>query len=227
MAPQGVSGALARTIYPYQALHRLAVRRFLDRGGATAWTQILVQLHYATSMTSPLLLNAADRARHLGGTHHERFALWCVEHAEEEEPHGDWMLDDLVGAGLDRKAIKHGVPNQNVLKLIGSQFMIAQSNHPMGILGYFFAGECHPGTVAGIEWMADKYGMNRSALKTVIFHADEDVAHAREIVDLMGTTSPEDYEHIATSALLYINGWTAYYREALGTLDLSPAIASV
>jgi hypothetical protein len=218
MSPTNVSDELAGVLFPFQALHRMAVRRFLDAGGSSAWTEILVQLHYATSMSAPLLLNAAERARSIGDSRHQTFVTWCEEHAEEEAPHGAWILDDLETIGLSKETVERGLAHDTVLKLIGSQFMIARSNHPMAILGYVYASECHPGTVAGIEDMADRYDMAKSALKTIFFHADEDVEHAREIRRMLELTQPHEFEHVKTSALLYLNGWTAFYREALGSV---------
>lgn len=227
MAPDRVRDELASVIFPFQALHRLAVRRFLDAGGSSAWTQVLVQLHYATKMTAPLLRNAAERASEIGGDRHTEFRSWCIEHAEEEAPHGAWMLDDLESIGIRRDRVERGVPHDAVLKLIGSQFMIARSNYPMGILGYFYAAECHPGTVQGIDRMADKYGMAKSALKTILFHADEDIEHAREIVAMIDLATHDDFEHMKQSALLYLNGWTAFYRELLSASGGMSPSASV
>lgn len=201
------------SLYPYYALHRMWLRRAMESGGRAAWVAILGQLYYASRATAPLLLLARERALEVGGRDHIRFAQWCEEHAEEEKDHGDWLLADLATVGEDTKAISSGLAEIEVLELIGTQFMIAHSAEPSGILGYFFVGECHPSDPDLILNTAQRFGLPRSALETVLFHATEDQEHQREVMDQIAAFgSSLQRAAFERSAVAYLSGWTKYFQ---------------
>lgn len=206
-------GQIDQELYPYYALHRTWLKRVMEGGGREAWIAILEQVYHASRATAPLLLVAREKALEFGGADHARFADWCAEHAEEEKDHGDWLLADLETIGVDIDRVASGLAHDAVLELIGSQFMIAHSAHPTGVLGYFFVGECHPSDPALIRSTAERLGLPESALRTVLFHASEDQEHQREVLEQMATfTSEGQTAAFLRSASAYLVGWTRYFQ---------------
>jgi hypothetical protein len=200
-------------LWPYYALHRLWWRRVLDRRGVAGWLATMEQLYHASGATSSLLLTAARRAGELGAGHRP-FVEWCEEHAAEEVDHASWLLDDLVTAGVDGDRLAASLPDPQLLRLIGAQYMLAGSVEPTGILGFFFVGECHPTTTDHLVGQAQRFGLPQTAVRTLVFHATEDVEHSADVLAMIRRYSGERQQAaMRLSATEYLAGWTRFFQE--------------
>src|SRR3546814_20277019 len=110
----------------------------------------MMELHQAIRMTSPLLVAAANRADELG-PRYRSFGSWAREHAAEETDHEKWLAEDLGTIGVDRQELEQRLPHPQIASLLGTQFLLATSEHPAAILGYFYFAECHAADPAGLE----------------------------------------------------------------------------
>jgi hypothetical protein len=213
---------LQELLWPYYAVHRISWRRLLDGAGVTGWTITMRQLYHTMAASRPLLDLAGMRATQLGRDY-QSFIDWCSSHAAEEEPHADWLLEDLETIGIQGEQVKESVAHPDVLALIGAQFAIAQSRQPTGILGYLFIAECHPVDPERLKAFAVERGLPSQAMNTLLFHAVEDREHMKEIIALIDHYADNTIARRAmeASAVAYLTGWTRFFGSVLATCKLA------
>lgn len=208
-----VGRELDAALKPRLLLHKAWWRKLYRQGGRDAWIALMVELHQAIRATTPLLAAAGAVASSLGPSHVD-FAVWCKEHAVEEDDHDEWLRDDLVTIGVDPLELEARPPTPAVAEIIGTQFLWATSQQPEALLGYFYVAECHPADPASLERIRVEMGLPESAMRTLQFHAAEDLEHQREVFALLGQYGSSDASRTAmlSSALSFVTGWTKVYQ---------------
>jgi Iron-containing redox enzyme len=211
--PESPIDQLERLIIPYYVLHQALWERMIVTAGADGWRAVAAQHYYVMKAAVPLLEFAAGQAR-AKGPGYDPFVHWCLCHAEEEHEHPLWFLEDLVAIGCDQQQIVCAVPEDEILDLLGAQFALAATAEPAAILGFFFTMEAHPSDAASIVALSDRLGIPKEGLRTILFHAEEDLEHAAVIRDMV-----ERYGHggafpaMCRSAVRSLAGWTRlFYR---------------
>lgn len=221
MTENGAIEDLEGTLRPWLLVHKAWWRRTYSAYGQRAWLEVMCELYQAIRSTAPLLLTAADTADQLS-PEYRAFAHWCREHATEETDHEKWLLDDLSSVGVDTLALSRRTPSQEIAQFIGTQFLLATSNEPAALLGYFYLGECHPADPAALEQQRRDLGLPASAIRTLVFHAQEDQEHQREIRELVVRYGPAAFQGMTASAIAYVDAWTRIYRRISAQLGSSP-----
>ncbi len=128
---------------------------------------------------------------------------YLAHHQEEERPHADWHLDDLVVLGMDREKVAASSPSPLVANLIGAQYAWIFHGHPVALLGYMIQLEGNPPTRQHIEEIREVTGYPAEAFRCLLVHAENDPHHdadLNELLDAMPLT-PAQNTLVAMSAL--------------------------
>jgi hypothetical protein len=145
--------------------------------------EYLVTMHTIIRATVPLMEQGALRARELAETDPVAAGVagYLATHAEEERDHDEWLLDDLELLGLERSAVLARVPSPGAASLVGSQYYWLFHYHPLALLGYFAVMEGDPPRAELIEYLIERTGYPREALRTVAKHGELDPHHRDEL----------------------------------------------
>jgi len=112
-------------------------------------------------------------------------AGYWARHIEEEAGHDRWLLEDLQRIGVDVERELARPPAPEIAALMGTLHFWVLHTHPVAALAYFYVVERSPPTVQLLDWMVNVAGVPRDALRTFYRHATIDIAHARELEELM------------------------------------------
>ncbi|GAA2273520.1 hypothetical protein GCM10010368_48690 [Streptomyces roseiscleroticus] len=143
------------------------------------------------------------------------FTEWATEHAEEEQEHHLWFLDDLSTVGISAEEINENIPHTAILELLGVQFSLISTTHPVGVLGYFLAMECSPSNPDRVKSLAENLGLPDEVLRTILYHTVVDQDHRREIIAISDKYSshPTHRAAMTTGAIAALTGWSLYFHE--------------
>ena len=117
------------------------------------------------------------------------------------------MLDDLRRLGVDIETALVTPPAPEIAELMGTLHFWVLHAHPIGALAYFYVVERSPPSVELLDWMVDDGGIPSEALQTFYRHAKIDVAHGRELEELIDTLPlmPAHLELLSLSATTTIH----------------------
>jgi Iron-containing redox enzyme len=204
---------LESQLQPYYGIHKVSWRRLMQASGPEGFWATLGQLYHTMNLSAPLMRAAGRKARTLGPEYAD-YAEWCDQHAEEEEPHAQWLLDDVAKAGRDPRPIAESIPEPEIVALMGAQFVLAEEVDPTAILGYTFATEGHPSRPEDLRATAERFGLPLEALTTLLFHTEEDIKHGAEATAVLVRYADSDRRRqaMARSATAYLTGWSCYFR---------------
>lgn len=102
-----------------------------------------------------------------------RLREYYVSHLEEERNHAKWLREDLGEEFRDIPTLYY------MAKWItDTQFEMIKRN-PVNLLGYMAVLEGNPMPMESLEMLESMHGLK--LLRTLRFHAEEDVAHAKEL----------------------------------------------
>lgn len=191
-------------------------------------------MHMIVRSAVPLMETAIESAR-LRGTH-DKLAVALVEyftqHIEEERGHDAWLLEDFEATGGDRRDVVGRIPPPSVAGLVGAQYYWIRHHHPVALLGHIAAIECHHPPTGFARQLAAQTGYPPSAFRAIQRHEVLDIAHSRELFQLVDTL-PLEASHesmIGVSALHtlgagveVLNHICAQCNDASGELDLHTA----
>jgi hypothetical protein len=142
---------------------------------------------------------------------------YLARHSDEELGHDDWALDDLEHLGINRSQALSTTPLHETINLIGSQLYVITYLHPIGLLGYMYALESQPPTNDLLTFLRETFDIAPEAMSYLIRHAEEDVAHKRELEYMVNNHVLHSREReavtiSATTALADVNRWAARLR---------------
>ncbi len=128
-------------------------------------------------------------------------APYLRRHMDEERHHDDWLLDDLVVAGLDRASIAGRYPGAQVAQLVGAQFLWIRHAHPVALFGFLGVLE-DPPTMQHVDELERLTGLPTDAFRCLRLHVTHDVDHSRELREVVESLplTQAQADLIATSA---------------------------
>lgn len=219
---------LGHQLRPFRMLHAVGWQQLITTQGKKGWLAVARQVYYTMKATAPLLQFAATTAARRSEERQENFGdfiSWAERHAEEEKEHYCWYIDDLQAMDIDTEAVEQSVPESAILGLLGAQFGLIATTHPVALLGYFFATECHPPDPDQVHALARRFSIPDAGLRTILFHADKDVTHRSEIIALLDQYGrlPAFREAILASAIEEITGWTTLFQQLSEATRRTPA----
>jgi hypothetical protein len=104
---------------------------------------------------------------------------YYVEHADEEDGHADWLLDDLASLGISRDRVIERLPYASVVALVGSQYYWMHHVHPIAYLGYIAVIET-PARVDFLQEVSRHTGIPLASMSCHYRHAQLDPGHVAE-----------------------------------------------
>jgi heme oxygenase len=129
---------------------------------------------------SPVIMATAS-ARCMSS--HPELAAYLLRHAEEEQGHERWALEDLADLGVDEAQARRERPVLACSELIGFIHYAAAHSNPVGIFGWMYVleavGNDMGSPIAGRlrAWMGGK------ALRFVAGHGVADTDHTRDLTE--------------------------------------------
>ncbi|MEP0885783.1 iron-containing redox enzyme family protein [Trichocoleus sp. ST-U3] len=204
---------LANTIRPYQILHTLKWENLLNKKQREGWIECFVQGYLTTSRSAQTIFTfAAEQAALRRDEDLTRFINWARTHAQEEKEHHKWYLDDLVAMGFRRSELENLIAGDIALEVLGVQFALISTAHPVSVLGYVFVLECYTHEPATIYELARRFSIPDEGLRTILYHVEEDQKHRQPIVELIDFYSKNEflYGAILKSAVTTLVGWTKF-----------------
>jgi pyrroloquinoline quinone (PQQ) biosynthesis protein C len=108
--------------------------------------------------------------------------------------------------GMDVDAALSAPPSPTVAEIMGTLHFWVMHTHPVAAVGYFYFAERNVANVETIDHMASAAGVPPTALKTFYRHASIDIAHGRELGELVDslalTTAHQDLLALSTSTVI-------------------------
>jgi len=109
------------------------------------------------------------------------------QHIAEETDHDEWYVDDLNVLGMSRAEVYNRIPTGNTAAMIGSQYYWIKHYHPVAFLGYMGSVETYPSPEQCVKDMIKDSGLPEKGFDTLLMHAQIDVNHGRDIINLINT----------------------------------------
>jgi hypothetical protein len=160
-------------------LNTAAARFWSDPEMPRFFPSFLVELYSIVRCSVPLMERALERAEQLAA--HDELARVTVGylrlHIEEERHHDEWLLDDLVAAGMDRELLRKNPPSANAARLVGAQYCWIEHAHPAAVFGYLGIIEGNPPLPQHIEEIRRQTGYPSDVFRSMHLHAVHDVDH--------------------------------------------------
>ncbi len=168
--------------------------------------------------STPMLNAAADEAELRSGEDEVAriLAPYLREHAEEEDGHDQWLLNDLEVCGVARERVLSRIAYPSAATLAGTQHFWVRHAHPVAILGYLAVLE-NPPSPAFLESVAERTGLPLEAMSAHLRHARLDVTHVAEfdaMLDGLPLTAAQT-DVMTTSALTAVAHLDAFFRDLL------------
>lgn len=176
-------------------------------------------LHSTIRASGPLLRFGERRSRELGNQGDPvaaQLADYFGMHAEEEENHDIWVLEDLEVLGIPREQVLAEVPSASAAALVGAQFFWIETYHPIALLGYLAVLE-RPVDPEYFRRLSRQSGLPEAAFSTLIRHAELDDGHCADldrVVDSLPLT-PEQESLLGTSAIATAGGTAVIFNEVV------------
>jgi hypothetical protein len=114
-----------------------------------------------------------------------RLVPYLGTHIEEERHHDEWLLDDLVAAGISRDQVFATMPSRRVATLVGAQYYWVRHFHPVALVGYMRVLEGNPPSDAHIERLQLASGLPPDTFRTYRLHGSADPDHLRDLDALL------------------------------------------
>lgn len=127
---------------------------------------------------------------------------YFCNHLEEETGHYEWLKRDLQFAGI---ALDDCVIPAEAVAMAGSQYYLAKHVHSAAVLGYIAALECFAMPLKTVAELESAHG--KEVCATLRYHAEHDVDHGADVLDVIDQIDPKYQRMIADNAvqtLLYI-----------------------
>lgn len=167
------------------------------------YPELLFATYGVTMASAPAMRMAADRcAEREDDRLRGPLRAYFLEHAEEEQDHGEWLLSDLAALGISRERALRRLPYPSVAALVGSQYYWINHCHPAAYLGYIAVLEASPETEFLME-VQERTGIPLDAMSCLLRHAELDIGHVAEFdaaLDVFPLTREQE-ELVAVSAI--------------------------
>jgi hypothetical protein len=164
----------------------------------------LQMMHLVVRSAVPLLEAAAEAAAKLRDDPLGLvLAPYFAHHADEERGHDGWLLADLAATGAATADPREQFPPPCVAEMVGAQYYWIRHFHPITLIGHVAAMETMPPPLGFAEALQQETGYSRAAFTAIRRHAKLDIAHARDLYELIDRLplSPAHEAMIAASAL--------------------------
>jgi hypothetical protein len=182
------------------------------------YPEFLFGLYGTVVASTPVIRHAAIEAERLSPSDDlaRRLTPYLHDHADEEQGHDEWLLEDLAVLDFDRDRVFNRLPFTSVSALVGSQYYLARHVHPVAILGYIAVLE-NPAAPEFLESVAERNGLPMASMSTLLRHARLDEGHVAEfdrMLDSLAVT-PLQRDVMTASAIACVSHLEAFFVEVL------------
>ncbi|MGC8550797.1 MAG: iron-containing redox enzyme family protein [Acidobacteriaceae bacterium] len=171
------------------------------------YPEFLFSTYGLTVASAPAMRTAARLCREQPGDDplHKWLDEYYIEHAEEEDGHADWLLEDLASLGIPRERVLNRLPYASVAALVGSQYYWMHHVHPIAYLGYIAVIET-PAQIDFLQEVSQRTGIPLSSMSCHYRHAELDPGHVAEFDAALDSLplSPAHQDLITVSAIATI-----------------------
>ena len=184
--------------------------------------EYLCALHTTIRASVPILQLGQERCRALADSDPvcQVLADYFAEHAEEEQQHDVWLLEDIETLGIDPASVLQRVPTSTAASLVGSQYYWIQNYHPIALLGYLAVLE-RPVDPQYFLKLSQKWNIPESAFRTILLHAELDGDHREDLdrlVDSLDLT-PAQESMLGTSAIATAGQTALFFTEIVDRFE--------
>lgn len=166
------------------ALDIASSRMWLDPEPVAAYARYLSAMYPVTRAAVPLMKFARRRClRHPADPLSRPLAAFLTRHIREERGHDRWVRADLAALGTDPADAGRALPSPAVTGLLGAQYQLIASVHPVTLLGCIAILESAPPSQHLIDHVRALAGDGPTA--TLTRHAASDARHRDEIFALL------------------------------------------
>lgn len=106
-------------------------------------------------------------------------ADYYSHHADEEDGHAEWILDDLASLGIPREHVLKRLPYPSVAAAVGTQYYWMQHVHPIAYLGFIAVVEAPP-DLQFLHDISQRTGLPLASMSCHYRHAQLDPGHIAE-----------------------------------------------
>jgi len=182
--PSRSGAALWMKITLAQDLVNTAAQRFWSRPTLPRFfPSFLMELYSLVSCSVPLMQSAFERASELSASDPLAAvtAAYLEQHIQEESHHDEWLLNDLVAAGMNRATLVRRAPGTGVARLVGAQYCWIRHAHPAALFGYLAVIEGNPPLPQHLEEIQLLTKYPPETFRCLHLHAADDVEHLNEL----------------------------------------------
>jgi pyrroloquinoline quinone (PQQ) biosynthesis protein C len=166
-----------------------------------AYVRYLVNARHYAQYSPRVMALAAARCM---GTHPE-LATYLLHHADEEQGHDRWALQDLRDLGVSEAEALAARPVPSCAAMVGYVHYVAAFANPVGLFGWMYVLEAVGddfGTLAGKALgAAVGAGGSEPPIRFVARHGVADAGHTRELADQIRShvrgADQADVRHVA------------------------------
>jgi len=116
---------------------------------------------------------------------HPELAIYLLHHADEEQGHEKWALEDLHDLNVSEAEVQAARPVTACAALIGYIHYVAGYANPVGLFGWMYVLEAvgnDLGTLVA-ERLKDKIGLSGRGLRFVAGHGVADTDHTKDLTE--------------------------------------------
>ena len=152
---------------------------------------------------------------------HSELARYLLHHAEEEQGHDAWALEDLADLGVSADAALAMDPVPSCRALVGYVHFLAGDTNPIGLFGWMYVLEAvgkDLGTIVGQALRDAMPHGSEGAVRFVARHGEADADHAEDLARQIEAhvERPEDHKAILDAGEVVAGLYLRMFRELGG-----------
>lgn len=120
--------------------------------------------------------------------------VYYAAHLEEEKGHANWLLQDLIAAGVPEQ-----VYHVDATQFAGAMYYHLIHTHHSTLLGYMVVMEGFPAPIEVIEALEKIHG--EAIMRTSRYHAEHDGDHFEDLAKVIDARTPTEQSVIRMVAL--------------------------
>ncbi len=182
-----------------------------DQLNTDTYAKYLLNVWHYARFSSRVIALAGSRAVET----HPQLANYLFHHAQEEMGHDEWVIEDLINLGWNRKQIISSRATLSCESMIAYEFYIAGICNPIALFGWLYILEAI-GDDLGSE-IANKIASHpatKNSVKFVAGHGVADEEHTADLTKMISTyIKGEDEQEVIHVARVVKNLYVNMFHE--------------
>jgi len=147
------------------------------------YVAFLTEAYHHVKHTTPLLMAVGSRIPE----EKEWLRDAVAEYIEEELGHQEWILNDIAACGVDKEAVRHGLPSVETELMVAYAYDMVQRVNPLGFFGMVHVLEGTSITTAdrAADGIQKGLGLPNNAFTYLRSHGALDQEHVKFFESLM------------------------------------------